>query len=218
MESAKKAVEWLKEQLDKTQGNMQKSQAELFKNLQTGHLRAGGRGLAVTASITKLNEDLIEVQGRRIALEAAISRSADAAGGAQPGDGAPGGGRRPGPDLSTQLATLNPPRPLPLKEKYKQAHPEVQKLQAQITEMQKARAERARQIVGGLESELASCASRRATSATSSRADGPGRARQRKGAEVDAMRRRSESSKSLYDILLQKLNETGIASSMRPTT
>jgi capsular exopolysaccharide synthesis family protein len=37
----------------------------------------------------------------------------------------------------------------------------------------------------------------------------------RKGAELDALRKESESSKTLYEVLLQKLNETDIAASIR---
>ena len=217
VESAQKAVEWLKEQLDKTQGEMQKSQAELFKKYEKENIYVPeGAVSAVTASITKLNEDLMAVQGRRIALEAAIKQVAQM--------------RREGrsletvpqvaadalaQNLSTQLATLNLDLSR-LKEKYKEAHPEVQKLQAQITEMQKARAERARQIVGGLESELSQLRKQESDIRdVIGQQTAQAAAQSKSGAEVDAMRRRSESSKSLYDILLQKLNETGIASSMQ---
>jgi capsular exopolysaccharide synthesis family protein len=37
----------------------------------------------------------------------------------------------------------------------------------------------------------------------------------RKGAELDALRKEAESSKNLYEVLLQKLNESGIAASVR---
>ena len=37
----------------------------------------------------------------------------------------------------------------------------------------------------------------------------------RKGAELDALRKEAESSKNLYEVLLQKLNESDIAASIR---
>jgi polysaccharide biosynthesis transport protein len=39
----------------------------------------------------------------------------------------------------------------------------------------------------------------------------------RKGAELEALRKESDSSKNLYEVLLQKLNETDIAASIRNT-
>ena len=92
----------------------------------------------------------------------------------------------------------------------------MQKVQGQIDQVQKAKEERARQIVGGLQAELAQLRRqeteiRAAVDAQKAQASRDSR----KGAELDALRKESESSKNLYEVLLQKLNETDIAASIR---
>jgi capsular exopolysaccharide synthesis family protein len=120
-------------------------------------------------------------------------------------------------NLNGQLATLNLDLSR-LKEKYRDAHPEVQKVQAQIDQIRQAKDDRATQIVAGLRAEYsqlqrretelrAAIDAQKAQAATESR----------KGAELDALRKESDSSKNLYEVLLQKLNETDIAASIRNT-
>ena len=96
VEAARKAYEWLQERLAATQKSMREAQDRLFKSYQTQDLFVPeGSVSAVTSSITKLNEDHVEAQGRRIALEAALKQIAQMrARRAEPGHRAPGGGRR----------------------------------------------------------------------------------------------------------------------------
>ena len=96
---------------------------------------------AVTSSITRLGDDLVEVQGRRIAREAALKQIEQARGSRQSLETVP----QVAVDslalsLSGQLATLQLDLSR-LKEKFKDAHPEVQKVQAQIEQLKKALAD-----------------------------------------------------------------------------
>src|SRR4030095_14492547 len=171
---------------------------------------------AVTSSITKLGDDLVEVQGRRIAREAALKQIEQARASKQPLDTVPQVAvASVALSLSGQLASLQIDLSK-LKEKFKDAHPEVQKVQAQIAQLQKAREERARQIVAGLEAETAQL--RKRESETRAAIDGQkaqASRDSRKGAELEALRKEADSSKNLYEVLLQKLNETDIAASIR---
>lgn len=217
IESAKKAYDWLQERLSVTQKAMREAQDKLFKSYQTQDLFVPeGSVSAVTTSITKLNEDYIQAQGRRIALEAALKQVGQMRAQHQSLDTVP----QVASDtivlsLSGQLATLNLDLSR-LKEKYKQAHPEVQKVQAQIDQIRKAKDERATQIVSGLEAELSQLQKREAGNLNAIESQKAQAASQsRKGAELDALKKEAESAKNLYEVLLQKLNETDIAASIR---
>jgi len=217
IESARKAYDWLQERLSATQKAMREAQDKLFKSYQTQDLFVPeGSVSAVTTSITKLNEDYIEAQGRRIALEAALKQVGQMRARGQSLDTVPQvAGDSIALSLSGQLATLNLDLSR-LKEKYREAHPEVQKIQAQIDQIRRARDERASQIVSGLEAELSQLQKRETEIRNAIENQKAQAASQsRKGAELDALKKEAESSKNLYEVLLQKLNETDIAASIR---
>jgi capsular exopolysaccharide synthesis family protein len=217
VESARKAYDWLQERLAATQQSMRESQERLFKNLQGQDLFVPeGSVSAVSASITKLNEDHIEAQARRIALEAALKQADQMRARDQALDTVP----QVAADslvmsLNGQLTTLGLDLSR-LKEKFREAHPEVQKVQAQIDQIRKAKNDRASQIVAGLRAEYAQLQRRESELRAAIEAQKAQAATQsRKTAELEAMRKESESSKNLYEVLLQKLNETDIAASIR---
>ncbi|HEY5908519.1 MAG TPA: GNVR domain-containing protein, partial [Vicinamibacteria bacterium] len=215
VEAARKAYEWLQERLAVTQKSMREAQERLFKNLQSQDIFVPeGSVSAVTSSIAKMGDDVVEIQSRRIALEAALKQIQGARGSSL--DTVPQvAADALSQSLNGQLSTLRFEMSK-LKEKFKDAHPEVQKLQGQIDQVQKAKAERGRQIVGGLEAELAQLRRQEAeTRAAVDTQKAQASRDSRKGAELDALRKESESSKNLYEVLLQKLNETDIAASIR---
>ena len=143
---------------------MREAQDRLFKSLQSQDIFVPeGSVSAVSSSITKMGDDLVGIQGRRIALEAALQQIQGARGSAV--DTVPQvAADSLSISLNGQLSTLRFEMSK-LKEKFKDAHPEVQKLQGQIDQVQKAKEERARQIVGGLRPSSRSCAGRRPRSA-----------------------------------------------------
>jgi polysaccharide biosynthesis transport protein len=217
VEAARKAYEWLQERLAATQHNMREAQDKLFKNLQTQDLFVPeGSVSAVTTSITKLNEDYIAAQARRIGLEAALKQLSDM--------------RRSGQNLDTvpqvasdtlvlslngQLAALNLDLSR-LREKFKDAHPEVLKVQAQIEQTQKAKDARAAQIEGGLRAEYLQLQRREAD--LKGAIDGQkaqAASQSRKATELESLKKEADSAKNLYEVLLQKLNESDIAASIR---
>jgi polysaccharide biosynthesis transport protein len=217
VEAARRAYDWLQERLAATQKNMREAQDKLFKTYQTQDLFVPeGSVSAVTSSITKLNEDHVGVQGRRIALEAALKQIAQMRGKGQSLDTVPQiAGDALANSLNGQIATMNLDLSR-LKEKYKDAHPEVQKVQAQLDQVRKARDERTQQIVGGLQAELSQLQKQESEiKAAIDQQKSQAASQSRKGAELDALRKEADSSKNLYEVLLQKLNETDIASSIR---
>jgi capsular exopolysaccharide synthesis family protein len=217
VEAARKAYDWLQERLAATQQSMREAQDRLFKSYQTQDLFVPeGSVSAVSASITKLNEDHIAAQARRIALEAALKQADQMRARGQSLDTVP----QVAADglvvsLNGQLTALDLDLSR-LKEKYREAHPEVQKVQVQIEQIRKARNDRASQIVAGLRAEYGQLQRRETELRAAIDAQKAQAATQsRKGAELEALRKESESSKNLYEVLLQKLNETDIAASIR---
>lgn len=217
VETARKAYEWLQERLGATQKSMRDAQEKLLKSYQTQDLFVPeGSVSAVSSSITRLNEDFIGAQARRIELEAALKQLGEM--------------RRKGQSLDTvpqvaadnlvisfngQLAQLNLELSR-LREKFKEAHPEVQKVQAQVAEIARAKEARASQIEQGLRAEYAQLQKREGElrgAIDDQKAQAASQSR--KGSELEALKKEADSAKSLYEVLLQKLNETDIAASIR---
>jgi succinoglycan biosynthesis transport protein ExoP len=217
VESARKAYDWLQERLAATQQSMREAQDRLFKSYQTQDLFVPeGSVSAVSASITSLNQEHIQAQAHRIGIEAALKQADQMRARQQSLDAVP----QVAVDalvvnLNSQVTTLELDLSR-LKEKYREAHPEVQKVQVQIDQIRKAKNDRATQIVAGLRAEFAQLQRREtelklAIDAQKAQAT----SQSRKGAELEALRKESDSSKNLYEVLLQKLNETDIAASIR---
>ena len=217
VDAARHAYEWVQERLTATQKNMRDAQDRLFKSYQTQDLFVPeGSQSAVTTSITRLNEDQIASAGRTIVLGAALKQIEQMQSGGQALDTVP----QVATDalylgISGQVAALRLELTR-LLEKYKSGHPDVQKAQAQIAQLERARDERATQLVRGMRAELAQLERREAETRGAIDAQKTQAASQsRKGAELDALRKEAESAKSLYEVLLQKLNESDIAGSIR---
>lgn len=217
MESAKKAADWLQERLSATQNSMREAQNKLFQSYQNQDLFVPeGSVSAVSTSITRLNDDYIAARTRRITIEAAVQQLRDMRARGESLDSVP----QVAADsvvvsLNTQIAGLEVDRSR-LLEKYKPAHPEVQKVEAQIAENKKARASRAEQIMGGLQAEYTQLQKRE--NELKAAIDGQksiATSQSRKASELEALKKEAESSKSLYEVLLQKLNESDIAASIK---
>jgi succinoglycan biosynthesis transport protein ExoP len=217
VEAAKRAYDWVSARLAETQRTMQDAHDKLLKSYQAQEMLVPDGGVsAVASSISKLNEDHVQAQARRIALEAELQEIADM--------------RRRGRNLDNLPRVAADPMVLELtgkfealsidlsrlKEKYKQAHPEIQKVQLQIDQIRRARQARASQIEEGLrvehrqlqrsEDELHGAIDAQKSQAV---------AQSRKLTELESLKKQAESANNLYSVLLQKLNETNIASSIQ---
>jgi polysaccharide biosynthesis transport protein len=217
VEAARRAYRWVTERLAETQSNMQDAQDKLLKSYQGQDLFVPeGSVSAITTSITKLNEDQVQTQARKITLQAELSEFAVM--------------RQRGRDLDAvpQVATdatvldlngklqslvLDVSR---LKEKYKEAHPEVQKIQVQIDLLRKAKATRIQQIEDGLRAEFRQLERREAELKGAIESQkGQAVDQSRKLTELDSLKKQADSATGLYTVLLQKLNETNIAASLQ---
>jgi polysaccharide biosynthesis transport protein len=220
VEAARHAYEWLQERLSATQQEMREAQDRLFRSYQSQDLFVPeGSMSAVSTSIAKLNEDFVQAQARRIEIEAALKQADEMKARGEPLDSLP----QVAADsvvttFNSQLASLHVDLGR-LGEKFKEGHPEVQKVRAQIEQLEKAKAGRGAQILEGLQAEHTQLRKREAELRSAIDAQKAQAASQsRKVTELEALRKEADSAKSLYEVLLEKLNETDIAASIRNTT
>jgi capsular exopolysaccharide synthesis family protein len=217
VESARKAMEWLQERLVATQQGMRDAQDKLFQSYRSQDLFVPeGSVSAVSTSIAKLNEDFVQAQARRIAIEAALKQAREMRARGEELDVLP----QVAADASvvafnTQLASLSVELGR-LGEKFKEGHPEVQKVRAQIEQLKKAKQARAAQILDGLDAEYTQLRKREEELRGAIDGQKTQAANQsRKATELEALKKEADSAKGLYEVLLQKLNETDIAASIR---
>lgn len=217
VESAKRAYDWVNERLAETHRTMQEAQDKLLKSYQAQEMFVPeGSVSAVAASIGKLNDDHVQAQARRITLEAEIQEITDMRKRGRSLENLP---RVAADHMVLELTGKLEALGIDLsrfKEKYRDAHPEVRKLKLQIDQIKKARQARASQIEEGLRAEYrqlqrGEAELREAIEAQKSQAV----AQSRKLTELESLKKQADSANNLYTVLLQKLNDTNIASSIQ---
>jgi capsular exopolysaccharide synthesis family protein len=217
VEAAKRAYQWVTERLAETQQDMQQAQDKLLKSYQGQDLFVPeGSVSAITTSITKLNEDHIQAQSRRIGLEAQLGEFEEARERGRRLDAIPQVGRD---DVVAEINSRLQSMSLDvarLREKYKEGHPEVQKVQVQMEQLRKDKQARIAQIEEGLKAEYRQL---QRTEAELKAAIDLHKARaaeqSRKLTELESLKKQADSATGLYGVLLQKLNETNIAASLQ---
>ncbi len=218
VDSAREAYQWLQERLASTQQSMRASQEKLLESYQDQDVltpEAGGVSVLAT-TIAHINDDVAKAQARRIELDAVLSAAAemrkrDPGLGALPqvmGDAVVTG-------INGQQAERAAERRR-MREKFTDAHPEVRRVQSQIDELGASRKARVEQILAGLAAEAAQVRAREREQREALASQKAQAAAQTRGASrSEALRKEADSSKNLYEVLLQKLNETDIASSIK---
>ena len=196
VEAARKAYDWLQDRIAATQKGMRVAQEKLSESYQQLDLYVPeGSVSSVATSIVKLNEDFIQAQAQRIGIEAAIKQAAamQKSGGeldALPqvaADGVVNGFNTQIAGLTVELGRLG--------EKFKEGHPEVQKVRVQIEQLKRARQARARQILDGLEAQYAQLRQRESELRAAIDAQKAQAASEsRKATELDARKKEADSA------------------------
>jgi capsular exopolysaccharide synthesis family protein len=215
--AAKRAYEWVTERLAETETGMQEAQDRLLKTYQGQDLFVPeGSVSAITTSITKLTDDHIQARARRIELEAQLGEFVEARRRGRGLDAVP----QVGSDQAVaeingkmQALALDLAR---LREKYKEGHPEVQKIQVQTEQLRRDKDARIGQIEEGLRSEYRQLQRKEAElKAAIDEHKGRAAEQSQKLTEIDSLKKKADSAAGLYAVLLQKLNETNIAASLQ---
>ena len=217
VEAAKRAYRWVTERLAETETGMQEAQGKLLKTYQGQDLFVPeGSVSALTTSITKLNDDHIQAQARRIELEAQLGEFAEARRLGRGLDAIPQvASDEAASEINGRIRSLTLDL-AKLREKYKEGHPEVQKIQVQVQQLRKDRDARVAQIEEGLRAEYRQL-QRKEAELKAAIDDHKGRAAEQsqKLTELESLKKKADAAGGLYGVLLQKLNETNIAASLQ---
>jgi polysaccharide biosynthesis transport protein len=221
VDAARRASDWLQERLADTQKNMREAQKRLFESYESQDIFApdAAGSSPLVSTITKLSDEHSELHAKRIELEAILRQVAEVRKAKRTLDTIP----QVAADslvmsLNTQLSNLNL-QLSQLKEQFKAAHPRVHEIQAQVDQIRQSKDARARQITDALEMEYNQTQKRETELRAAIDAQkGLAAQQSRKATEVEARKKEAESAKNLYEVLLQKLNETDIAASIKSAT
>lgn len=217
VDAAKRAYDWLQERLGATQKEMREAQDRLLKSYQSQDLFVPeGSISAVSASISRFNSDYIDATARRIVIEAALKQIAAKQQQNETLDQVPqvsADGQVAG--FNTQLLAMDLELAR-LKDKYKEGHPALLKLNAQVDQIREAKQKRIREVIESLRTEYAQLQKRETElKAATDQQKAQAVSQSRRITLLETLKKEGESAKSLYDVLLQKLNESDIAASIR---
>jgi capsular exopolysaccharide synthesis family protein len=217
VEAAERAYVWVNERLAETESDMEEAQDKLLESYKGQDLFVPeGSVSAITTSITKLNEDHIQAQSRRIDLEAQLGEfAAMRRRGNEPDTIPQVAADETVSQINARLQSLTLER-TELRKEYKSGHPEVQKVEAQIDQLEGDKASRVAQIEEKLRAEYRQL-ERRERELKQAIDGHKGRAAEqsRKLTELESLKKRADAAGGLYGVLLQKLNETNIAASLQ---
>ncbi len=216
VDAAQQAYQWLQDRLATTQSSMKSAQEKLLKTQGPDLLVGEGSVSASASSIAKLSEDYMGLQSRRIGVESVLKQLTEMKQAGKSLDTVP----QVASDeivrgLNAQTASLQIELGK-LLEKFKEAHPQVQRVRGQIEDARKAREARAAQITDGLRAEFAQLQRQEAELRIAmDQQRSQAAAQSQKATEFEILRKEATSAAGLYDALLQKLKEADIAQSVR---
>lgn len=216
VENARKVLDWLQERLASTARDIKAQQDRLSDSMRGDLIVPEGTSSAVNASIEKLQAELIAAQSRRIDLQTALRQAQEL--------------QKRGVTLESidqvardatwigmqaQVTALQLQRSR-LREKLREAHPDIVTIDGQIRALESRRNERTGEIVRLLETEVDQLQNketqlRRAVDAQKEVAA----AQSRKSAELEIVKKQAASAEGMYEVLLQKANESNIAQSLQ---
>ena len=216
VDAAQQAYQWLQDRLATTQSTMRAAQEKLLKSQGPDVYVPEGATTASTSTIAKLSEDYMALQSRRIGVDAVLKQIAEMMAAGKSLETVP----QVASDeivrgLNAQTASLQAELGK-LLEKFKEAHPQVQRVHQQLEDARKAKDARAQQITDGLRAELVQL-QRQETDlkAAMDQYRAQAAAQSQKATEHEILRKEATSAAGLYDVLLQKLKEADIAQSVR---
>ena len=216
IESARKAFDWLQERLAKTETQMKEQNDKLFRQYQQEDFVPTATTSAVNSSIEKLQDELVSVQAKHIALDAGYKQAAELKGRNESLESIPQIAQDAtwiGIQAQVTAQELERQR---LKEKYRESHPEIIRIDSLLKLLRQRKDARADEVLALMEKERGQLQKRESQLKTASETQKNIAAGQnRRVAELDTIKKQANSASGLYDALLQKVNESNIAQSLQ---
>ena len=216
IDSARKALDWLAERLATTEVQMKEQNDKLFRQYKQEDFVPAGTTSAVNSSIEKLQGELVDVQSKRIALDAAYKQALDLKRRNESLESISEIAQDPTwIGIQAQVSAQEVERQR-LKEKYRESHPEVIRIDLLIKGLRERKGARADEVMALMDTERGQLQKREGQLRAASDAQkGIAAGQNRRVAELDTIKKQANSASGLYDVLLQKLNESNIASSIQ---
>lgn len=216
LRGAKEAISWLSDQMN----DLQKKHQDSLMNLQNFRIKAGILGLdeqrkITTGKIMTFNTAYLEAQAARLAIEAKLRQltaiSKDPGGGQSIFTVADSGLiqklKGEASDLEVQLARL--------KQTYKEKHPEVVKIQAQLDEVRRKVETALQTMLRAVQTELSVARAREdALLRQLDELKKEGTALNETEIKYQTMQRETDSTQKMLDLVLNRLKETGLTSGL----
>ncbi len=216
VESARKAFDWLQERLNTTAAEMKEQNDRLYRQYQEQDFVPVGADSTAGTSLEKFQGELVEVQSKRIALDAAYKQALDLRKRNESLESVPQIAQDSAwVGLQAQVSAMGLERQR-MKERYRDTHPEVVKIDALLQGLRQKKDERAADVIALMEKEQAQLQKREGQ--LQGAADEQKRiaaGQNRRVAELDTVKKQASSASGLYEVLLQKLNESNIAASVQ---
>ena len=216
VESARKAFDWLQERLNTTESQMREQNDRLYRQYQQQDFVPQGTNSAVNTSIEKLQGELVDVQAKRIALDAAYKQAVDLKARGESLESVPQIAQdSTWVGLQAQVTAMELEKQR-LKDKYRETHPEMVRVNGVIKGLKQKKDDRATDVIALMEKERSQLQKREAQLRGATEEQKSLAATQnRRVAELDTIKKQASSASGLYDVLLQKLNESNIAASVQ---
>lgn len=216
VENAKKALSWLQERLSTTADDIKKQQERLADSLKGDLIVPEGTTSAVNSSIERLQSELIDAQAKRIDLQTSYKQAQDRIKRNESLESIPQISRdATWIGIQAQITTRQLERDR-LKDKLKEAHPDVVAIVAEIRALEAKKIERSQEILNLMKAELSQTEQKESQLRAAVEGQKAVAVNQsRKTAALDIVKQQADASKTQYEVLLQKLNESNLASSLQ---
>ena len=216
IESARKALDWLQERLNTTADQMKEQNDRLYRQYQEQDFVPVGADSGVSTSLDKFQGELVEVQSKRIAMDAAYRQALDLQKRGESLESVPQIAQdSTWVGLQAQVTAMGLERQR-LKEKYRDTHPEIVRIDGLLKGLRQKKDERAAEVIALMEKERSQLQKREGQ--LQGATEGQKRiaaSQNRRVAELDTIKKQASSASGLYEVLLQKLNESNIAASVQ---
>jgi len=216
--AVKEVSDWLAARVSEQREKVDSTEAALQRFREVNHVPVGDPGAAITAKATEVTAELTRVSAARLEKETALNRAEALRNDAEALLRLPQMAADPVVQgLRLDLMKLQQERAI-LGEKLQDRHPDMIKLRADIQATQAKLQTEMERVTAAMRADVdAARAAERSVRAALDDQKQRASARDEKGLEASILQREAESSRQIYEMLMQRARETNIAKEIKPT-